>query len=42
MDERTRMDDCLSTQSGQLFVEDCNTLDLIEEFGSPLFVMSED
>jgi diaminopimelate decarboxylase len=37
-----RLDDCLSTRDGHLFVEDCNTLDLIERFGSPLFVISED
>ncbi len=42
MDKRTRIDDCLSARSGQLFVEEYNTLDLIQEFGSPLFVMSED
>jgi diaminopimelate decarboxylase len=42
MHERARIDDCLSTHGGQLFIEECSTLDLIEEFGSPLFVMSED
>jgi diaminopimelate decarboxylase len=42
MHERGRIDDCLSTHGGQLFIEECSTLDLIEEFGSPLFVMSED
>jgi diaminopimelate decarboxylase len=38
---RTRIDDCLSTRNGHLFVEGCDTLDLVRQFGSPLFVMSE-
>ena len=38
----TRMDDCLSKRDGHLFVEECDTIDLIDQFGSPLFVMSED
>ncbi len=38
----TRIDDCLSTRDGHLFVESCNTVDLVQEFGSPLFVLSED
>jgi len=33
--------DCLSERNGQLFIEECNTLDLTKEFGSPLFVLSE-
>jgi len=37
-----RLDDCLSTRGGHLFVEECDTIDLIREFGSPLFVVSED
>ncbi|MGD8969415.1 MAG: hypothetical protein PVI07_18075, partial [Anaerolineae bacterium] len=37
----TRIDDCLSTLDGHLFVERCDTLDLLRQFGSPLFVLSE-
>jgi diaminopimelate decarboxylase len=37
----TRIDDCLSTVDGHLFVEGCDTLDLLRQFGSPLFVLSE-
>lgn len=33
--------DCLSVRDGQLFIEECNALDLVQEFGSPLFVLSE-
>jgi len=38
----TRLDDCLSKRDRHLFVEECDTIDLIHEFGSPLFVLSED
>ncbi|MFC1834752.1 diaminopimelate decarboxylase family protein [Thermodesulfobacteriota bacterium] len=38
----TRIDDCLSERNGHLFCEECDTVDLVEQFGSPLFVMSED
>ncbi len=37
-----RIDECLSDRDGRLYVEECNTLDLLAEFGSPLFVFSED
>jgi len=37
-----RIDDCLSVRDGQLYVEACRALDLLREFGSPLFVFSED
>lgn len=37
----TKIDDCLSTRKGHLFIEDCDTVDLVEKFGSPLFVISE-
>lgn len=33
--------DCLSVRDGQLFIEDCSSMDLVEQFGSPLFVLSE-
>jgi diaminopimelate decarboxylase len=38
----SRLDDCLSTRGGRLYVEDCDTLQLLDRFGSPLFVLSED
>ena len=31
----------LSIRDGHLFVEDCDTVDLAREFGSPIFVVSE-
>jgi diaminopimelate decarboxylase len=37
----THIDDCLSTRNGHLFIEECDTIDLIQRFGSPLFVLSE-
>lgn len=35
------LDGCLSTCGGHLFVEDCDTTELVDRFGSPLFVVSE-
>ena len=37
-----RIDECLSARGGLLYIEECNTLDLIKKYGSPLFVYSED
>jgi diaminopimelate decarboxylase len=37
-----RLDDSLSIQDGRLFVEERDAARLLEEFGSPLFVVSED
>ena len=37
----TRIDDCLTVRDGRLFIEDCDTVELAEDFGSPLFVVSE-
>lgn len=37
----TKIDNCLSTRNSHLFVEDCDTVDLVKQFGSPLFVISE-
>ena len=37
----SRLDDCLSTRGGRLYVEGCDTLQLLDRFGSPLFVISE-
>jgi diaminopimelate decarboxylase len=42
MSAMARLDDCLSKRDGHLFVEDCNTIDLVRQFGSPIFVLSED
>lgn len=39
---RTHIDDCLSNRDGVLFIEDLASTELIERFGSPLFVFSED
>jgi diaminopimelate decarboxylase len=37
-----KIDDCLSAKNNHLFIEELDTIDLIREFGSPLFVLSED
>ena len=37
-----KLDDCLSNRDGVLFIEDVSSTELIERFGSPLFVFSED
>jgi diaminopimelate decarboxylase len=36
------IDDCLSTRDGHLFIEGYDAVELVREFGSPLFVLSED
>lgn len=36
-----RIDECLSTRNGHLFVEECDSIHLIEKYGSPLFIISE-
>ncbi len=36
-----QMNDCLSTRHGHLYVEACDTVELVKAFGSPLFVFSE-
>ncbi len=33
--------DCLSVRAGRLFIEECDTVELVERFGSPIFVTSE-
>jgi diaminopimelate decarboxylase len=35
------IDDCLSTRGGHLFVEEVDAVELLQKFGSPLFVYSE-
>ncbi len=41
MDNHTIIDSCLSTRKSHLYIEDCDTVDLVEKYGSPLFVFSE-
>ena len=41
MTQNTKIDDCLSTRNGHLFIEECDTVELVKQFGSPLFVISE-
>lgn len=42
MPNNTRViDECLSEKEGHLFMEGCDTTKLVEDFGSPLFVVSE-
>ncbi len=35
------IDRCLSARNSHLFIEDCDTVELVKQFGSPLFVISE-
>ena len=35
------IDECLSVRRGHLFIEECDTVELVKEFGSPVFVLSE-
>jgi diaminopimelate decarboxylase len=35
------IDECLATRDGHLFIESCDTVDLVQRFGSPIFVLSE-
>jgi diaminopimelate decarboxylase len=37
-----RLDECLSVRDGHLFIEECDAVELVRRFGSPLFVFSED
>ncbi|MBI5506000.1 MAG: alanine racemase [Deltaproteobacteria bacterium] len=39
--ERIERSGCLSVRNGRLFVEDIAASDIVERFGSPLFVLSE-
>jgi diaminopimelate decarboxylase len=38
---QTQIDDCLTNREGVLFIEGLSSADLVERFGSPLFVFSE-
>jgi len=37
-----QLDACLSIRDDHLFIEQCDTVDLVGEFESPIFVLSED
>ncbi len=39
---KEKIDDCLSIRNGHLFIEECDTVNLVKEYGSPIFVVSED
>ncbi len=42
MEQHTQhLDECLSERDNHLYMEDCDTVALVEKYGSPLFVMSE-
>ena len=38
---QSQIDECLSNRDGILHIEECSSTELIEQFGSPLFVFSE-
>lgn len=42
MANKRQLDECLSIRERHLFIEDCDAVELAREFGTPLFVMSED
>jgi len=42
MTDIQRLDDCLSVRDGRLWIEECDAVELVRKFGSPLFVFSED
>jgi len=35
------IDESLSIKNGRLYVEECDAVRLVEEFGSPIFILSE-
>jgi diaminopimelate decarboxylase len=36
------IDDCLTTRNGRLFIEKLDTVEIVKQYGSPVFVVSED
>jgi len=38
---KQKIDDCLTTKNGHLLVDQLDVIDLVNQFGSPLFVISE-
>jgi diaminopimelate decarboxylase len=41
MNNYQEIDSCLSTRDGHLYIEECNSVELVKQFGSPIFVFSE-
>lgn len=41
MNTTKSIDDCLSIQGEHLYIEELDTVDLVDRFGSPIFVLSE-
>lgn len=39
---KEKIDDCLSCRDGRLFIEKLDTVEIVKQYGSPLFVVSED
>ena len=39
--KETKIDDCLSTRNGHLFIEDLDTTEIAKKYGTPAFVISE-
>lgn len=37
----TRIDECLSSRYGHLYIEECDTVQLAQQFGTPIFLLSE-
>jgi diaminopimelate decarboxylase len=37
----TAIDDCLSVHAGHLWIEDCDAVELAKQFGTPIYVVSE-
>jgi len=42
MIDKTVIDECLSERDGHLYIDECDTVDLVERYGSPIFVISEE
>lgn len=42
MEGREKIDNCLTTRNGRLFIEALDTVEIVKQFGSPVFVISED
>jgi diaminopimelate decarboxylase len=38
----TRIDDCLSIRDGHLWIEECDAVELVRRFGTPVYAVSED
>ena len=40
-DRGSPIDECLSVRDGHLWIEDCDSVELAERFGTPIYVVSE-